>query len=291
MEHTTVPVSEQVRGVVQAMDEAMRVPKAEDISPLVAANSFEAETLRAEIIRVGQKLWDRQYVDGNGGNISVRLGAKYVLCTPTMLSKADLTPADICLTDMDGKVVAGDRSRTSELLLHLAIYKANPMARAVLHCHPPYATAFAVTGTPPPNGLVPEYEVFIGPAAVSPYETPGTQVFAETVLPFVHNHNTILLQNHGVVCWSDTVTHAEWLVEVIDTYCKTYLIAKQIGVPLTVIPDDKIDDILRLKKRLGLPDARMGRIAESAGTTVGKHTAELEQLVEKVVARMEGGSK
>jgi L-fuculose-phosphate aldolase len=254
----------------------------------VAANSFEAEALRTEILRVGRKLWERQYVDGNGGNISVRLGTKYVLCTPTMLSKGDLQPADICLSDLEGNILAGDRSRTSELLLHLEIYKANPKARAVLHCHPPYATAFAITGTVPPNGLIPEYEIFIGPAAVSPYETPGTQAFAETVLPFVQDHNTILLANHGVVCWSDTVTHAEWLAEIIDNYCKTYLIALQIGKPLTFIPEDKIQEILALKRRLGFPDARLPKDAEATGPERGKHTAELERLVEQVVARLKG---
>lgn len=288
MEHIAVPVSDQVREVVQAVVEALQAPKVDEISPLVAANSFEADALRAEIIRVGRKLWERQYVDGNGGNISVRLGSKYVLCTPTMLSKGDLEPADICLSDLEGNILAGDRSRTSELLLHLEIYKANSRARAVLHCHPPYATAFAITGTIPPNGLIPEYEVFIGPAAVAPYETPGTQAFAETVLPYVQEHNTILLGNHGIVCWADTVTHAEWLAEILDTYCKTYLIAKQIGEPLKFIPDSKIEEILALKRRLGFPDARMGRIAETVEMAKGKHTAELDQLVEQVVARLEG---
>jgi L-fuculose-phosphate aldolase len=288
MEQTAVLLSEQVRDVVEAVVEALREPKAEESSPLVAAKSFEADALRAEIIRVGRKLWERQYVDGNGGNISVRLGSKYLLCTPTMLSKGDLEPADICLSDLDGNILAGDRLRTSELLLHLEIYKANPRARAVLHCHPPYATAFAVTGTVPPNGLIPEYEVFIGPAAVAPYETPGTQAFAETVLPFVEDHNTILLSNHGIVCWSDTVTHAEWLAEILDTYCKTYLIAKQIGQPLSFIPDSKIEEILALKRRLGFPDARMGRIGGAASAGDGKDTAELEHLVEQVVARLEG---
>jgi len=231
-------------------------------SPLAAASSALATAIRDEIIRVGRKLWERQYVDGNGGNISARIGKDYLLCTPTLLSKADLEPADICLSDLNGKILVGDRDLTSELLLHLEIYKANPKARAVVHCHPPYATAFAITGTVPPNGYIPEYEVFIGPAAVAPYETPGTQAFAETVIPFVEKHNTLLLKNHGVVCWSDSATHAEWLCEIIDTYCKTYLIAKQIGEPLAVIPVDKIDDILRRKRLMGLPDARMSRIGE-----------------------------
>ena len=277
-----VAVPEQVRDVVEAVVETLGERK-DDRSPAFVATSIEADTLRAEILRVGRKLWERQYVDGNGGNISVRIGANYVLCSPTMMSKGDLQMADICLVDLEGNIVAGDRSRTSELLLHLEIYKANSKARAVVHCHPPYATAYAITGTVPPNGLIPEYEVFIGPAAVAPYETPGTQAFAETVLPFVEKHNTILLQNHGIVCWSDTVTHAEYLCEIVDTYCKTYLIAKQIGAPLTQIPDDKIQEILALKRRWGFPDARMTDEPETAVPS-----ADLEELVAKVQARLEG---
>ena len=286
MEQSTDPISEQVREVVEAVMEALRVPKPDELPPSAVANSFEADALRAEIIRVGRKLWERGYVDGNGGNISVRLGAKYVLCTPTMMSKRDMEPADICLSDLDGNILAGDRLRTSELLLHLEIYRVNPRARAVVHCHPPYATAFALTGTTPPCGLIPEYEIFIGPAAVAQYETPGTQAFAETVLPFVHDHNTILLANHGIVCWSDTVTHAEWLTEILDNYCKTYLIAQQIGKPLTFIPEEKIKEILALKRRLGFPDARMGPLPDM-DDAVPPANAELERLVRQVVARLE----
>jgi L-fuculose-phosphate aldolase len=262
MEQAAAPLTEQVGD--EELVEARDKQGPEEGSPSEASGCLQAEALRAEIIRVGRKLWERQYVDGNGGNISVRLGSKYLLCTPTMLSKGDLEPEDICLSDLEGNIVAGDRSRTSELLLHLEIYKANPRARAVLHCHPPYATAFAITGTPPPNGLIPEYEVFIGPAAVAPYETPGTQAFAETVLPFVQDYNTILLANHGIVCWADTVTHAEWLAEIIDTYCKTYLIALQIGKPLNFIPDAKIQELLDLKRRWGFHDVRMGPVPKAA---------------------------
>ncbi|HXR40371.1 MAG TPA: class II aldolase/adducin family protein [Terracidiphilus sp.] len=282
MEQTAVSAAEPAEDKA----EALGTRQAERESPLELFHSAEANALRAEIIRIGRKLWERQYVDGNGGNISVRLGAEFVLCTPTMMSKADLETSDICLSDLSGKILAGDRTLTSELLLHLEIYKANPKARAVVHCHPPYATAFAIAGTAPPNGLIPEYEVLIGPAAVASYETPGTQAFAETILPFVHEHNTILLKNHGVVCWSDTVTHAEWLCEVMDTYCKTYLIAKQIGEPLGVIPDDKIDDILLRKQWMGLPDARMGRIGGDPRGGDAKNNAEIVELVKRETGRM-----
>jgi L-fuculose-phosphate aldolase len=128
-----------------------------------------------------------------------------------MLSKGDLEPSDICFLDLEGNLLAGERSRTSELLLHLEIYKANPKARAVVHCHPPYATAFAITGTAPPNGLISEYEIFIGPAAVAPYETPGTQAFAETVLPFVQDHNTIPPTPSGWSrCWTPAARPTCW---------------------------------------------------------------------------------
>src|ERR1039458_2125762 len=99
----------------------------------------EAEAVKLEICAVGRKLWDRSYVDGNGGNISYRIGPNEVICTPTLVSKHDLTPADLCMVDLEGVQVAGKKPRTSEILLHLEIYKAVPEAKACVHCHPPQA--------------------------------------------------------------------------------------------------------------------------------------------------------
>jgi L-fuculose-phosphate aldolase len=294
MEQNTTPHAGQAREATETGTGTRGAAKAEETTPRAVANSAEATALRDEIIGVGRKLWERQYVDGNGGNISVRLGPGCVLCTPTMMSKRDLVPADICLSDLDGNILAGERLRTSELLLHLEIYKVNPRARAVVHCHPPYATAFAITGSTPPIGLIPEYEIFIGPAAVARYETPGTQAFAETVLPFVQDHNTILLSNHGIVCWADTVTHAEWLVEILETYCKTVLIAQQIGKPLNHIPECKLQEILALKRRLGFPDARISDAGGPVGAAprhgVKEQYTRLDDLVEQVTARLQGRS-
>ncbi|HTU51992.1 MAG TPA: class II aldolase/adducin family protein [Acidobacteriaceae bacterium] len=235
--------------------------------PLEIFSSSEVNALKEEIIRAGKKLWERQYVDGNGGNISVRVSSNYVLCTPTLCSKGDLCLEDFSLVDLENCQICGDRPQTSEILLHLEIYKAVPAAKAVIHCHPPYATAHAVAGVVPQGNLIPEQEVFIGPVALAPYETPGTRVFARTVLPFVKDHNTILLANHGIVCWADTVTHAEWYVEVIDNYCKTVLIASQLRPKLNEIPPEKIADLLAIKQKLGLPDPRLRASAELIETT------------------------
>jgi L-fuculose-phosphate aldolase len=219
-------------------------------------NTPEAEAVKLEICAVGKKLWNRQYVDGNGGNISYRIGPNEVICTPTLVSKFDLTPDDLCMVDLDGKQVAGKRPRTSEILLHLEIYKAVPEAKGAVHCHPPHATAYAITGRVPPSRVIPEFEVFVGKVAVSPYETPGTKAFAETVLPYVKQHNTVLLANHGIICWADTVTHAEWYAEVVDTYCWTLMLASQLGVPISQISEKHTADLLDIKKTIGLPDAR-----------------------------------
>jgi L-fuculose-phosphate aldolase len=216
----------------------------------------EAEAVKLEICAVGRKLWNRQYVDGNGGNISYRIGPNEVICTPTLLSKYDLTPDDLCLVDLDGRQVAGKRPRTSEILLHLEIFKAVPEAKSCVHCHPPHATAYAITGRVPPSRIIPEFEVFVGKVAVSPYETPGTKAFAETVIPYVKHHNTVLLANHGIICWADTVTHAEWYAEVVDTYCWTLMLATQLGVPISQISEKHTNDLLNIKKTIGLPDAR-----------------------------------
>ena len=229
---------------------------------------FESQVVLAikeEIVRAGKKLWDRQYVDGNGGNITARISPEYVISTPSMCSKGDLKAEGISLVDMQSYQICGNSPRTSEILLHLEIYKAVPEAKAVIHCHPPYATAHALAGLAPQGNLLPEHEVFNGPVAVTPYETPGTIEFARTVLPVVKQHNTILLENHGVVCWADTVTHAEWCVEVIETYCKTVMLAGQLRSPLKGIPSNKIADLLGIKQKLGLPDARYSETPDLVG--------------------------
>jgi len=228
----------------------------DDDNPAGVFKSPRSQAAIQEMIDAGKKLWQRQYVDGNGGNLSYRITDKFVLCTPTLRSKGDLTFDDFSLIDLENVQLYGTRPQTSEIKLHLEIYKTVPEARAVIHCHPPYATAYAIAGILPPSNLIPEQEVFIGPMAMAPYETPGTWEFARTVVPFVKTHNTVLLINHGIVCWADSITHAEWFVEVVDTYCKTALIARQINPELPQIPPDKVLDLLSIKKKMGLPDAR-----------------------------------
>jgi L-fuculose-phosphate aldolase len=298
-------ISAIVRRALKAHLEARLSDSEDESDPYKLFHCRRAQALKEEIVAAGKKLWQRQYVDGNGGNISARMSPKYVICTPTMLSKGDLRPEDLALVDLENNRIVGDRAQTSEVSLHLEIYKAVPQAQAVVHCHPPYATAHAVAGILPQGNLIPEQEVFIGPVALAPYETPGTQEFARSVLPMAKHHNTILLQNHGIVCWSDTVTHAEWNAEIIDTYCKTSMIASQLKSPLPEIPPVKIDEILAIKRYLGFTDARLAEerelpqakgnlVRNPSGVSVAttstlkrpKTREELEELVRSITAEL-----
>ncbi len=108
--------------------------------------SSPVHALKEQICDIGRRLWQRAYVDGNGGNIAVRVGEDVVLCTPTLISKGFMTPADLCLVDLDGNQLLGSKKRTSEILMHLQMMKCQPKDIASVHCHPPYATAFAVAG-------------------------------------------------------------------------------------------------------------------------------------------------
>ncbi len=216
------------------------------------------DALKHEICEMGHRLWTRAYVDGNGGNMSVRIGENMALCTPTLVSKGSLKPDWICLVDLDGKQLAGNMARTSEILMHLQIMKAQPRAKAVCHCHPPHATAFAVAGIQPPTCMIPEMEVFVGIAPLAPYRTPGTPEMGKLVADLSDKHNTILMANHGVVSWSHNgIEDAYFKMEIVEAYCRTVWVASQLGAPMKTFSSEQMKDLLNIKKSLDIPDPRM----------------------------------
>jgi L-fuculose-phosphate aldolase len=160
--------------------------------------------------------------------------------------------------DYEGKQLAGTRKRSSEILLHLAVYKNRPDVQAVVHCHPPHATAFAVAGVPIPHCVLPEVEVFLGQVPTAVYDTPGTQRFAETIVPHLKASNTIILANHGTVTFGPDLEKAFWHSEIIDAYCKILILAKQLG-NVNYFTQTQTKELLDLKKRLGYDDVRFGQ--------------------------------
>src|SRR5262245_28432813 len=211
--------------------------------------------LKEQMCEVGRRLYAKGFAAANDGNITVRLNDKEILCTPTMVSKGYLQPEDICKVDYIGKQLAGTRKRTSEVLLHLVAYKLNPNVNAVVHCHPPHATAFAVAHEPIPKCVLPEVEVFLGEIPIAPYETPGNQKFADTIAPFVKDTNTILLANHGTVTFGPTLENAYFNTEIIDAYCRILILSKLLG-RVHYFSEGQTRELLALKKRLGYDDVR-----------------------------------
>jgi L-fuculose-phosphate aldolase len=224
-----------------------------------AFRSAAWQDIKAQICEVGRRLWQRAYVDGNGGNIAVRVGDDIALCTPTLVSKGFMKPDDMCLVDFEGNQLAGPKKRTSEILMHLEIMKRQKRAVATVHCHPPHATAFAVAGVEPPTCMIPEIEVFIGRVPIAPYRTPGTPEMGKLVADLVDNHNTVLMGNHGAVAWSHVnVEDAYFKMEILEAYCRTVWVASQLGQPLKTFTKEQLKDLLRIKQNLGIPDPRIG---------------------------------
>jgi L-fuculose-phosphate aldolase len=220
--------------------------------------SAHAQSLKEQICETGRKLWQRAYVDGNGGNMAVRVGEDIALCTPTLVSKGSLKPDDICLVDFEGNQLLGAKKRTSEILMHLQIMQKQPAAVATCHCHPPYATGFAVAGIAPPTCMLPEYEVFDS-VAVAPYRTPGTPEMGKLVAELVDKHNTILMANHGVVTWShNNIEEAYWRMEIVEAYCRTLLVTMQLGKTPNSFTPAQLQELLKIKQSLGYVDPRYG---------------------------------
>lgn len=203
----------------------------------MAVSTFGEGAIRKEMCRVGQRLYELRFVAANEGNVSARLPDGSVLCTPTLVSKGRLREQDLCRVGMDAGQLSGLRPRTSELKMHLSIYRQVPSARAVVHCHPPHVTAFSVAGKPIPAGVLPEVEIFLGQVQTVGYQTPGTEAFAEAIVPFLANSRILVLQNHGTVSWSASLERALWWTELLEAYCRIVLIARQLGTPRSLSPE------------------------------------------------------
>ena len=225
-------------------------------------NSKEAQSLKEQICDIGRRIWLREYCDGNGGNISARLGADRFLVTPTGVSKGFLKPDMLCLVDGKGTQLAGTWKRSSEFMTHAAIYETTPAAASVCHAHPCNAGAFAIKGLQPPPRLIPELEVFVGTVAVAEYKTPGSPEMAESIRPLAPQHQSIIMGNHGVICWGTSVEDAYFKMEITDAYCRTVILAQSLPGS-SAISGEGLGELLTLKKKMGLPDDRYGlKVAE-----------------------------
>src|SRR5437899_10346801 len=186
-------------------------------------------SLRADIVEIGRRLYARAYTASNDGNISVRLGSDRLLMTPKSVCKGFMTPDMMCITDLEGRKLQGDRDPSSEMLMHLEVYRQRPDVQAVVHAHPPIATGFAVAGIPLDRPLLAEVLTTLGSIPIAEYATPSTSELPEAVRKYIKAHDGMLLANHGALTVGGDLYSAYYKMETIEHFAKISLVARLLG--------------------------------------------------------------
>ncbi len=207
--------------------------------------------LRADIVEVGRRLYARAYTASNDGNISVRLGPERLLMTPKSVCKGFMTPDMLCITDLDGRKLQGDRDPSSEMLMHLEVYRQRPDVQAVVHAHPPIATGFAVAGIPLNRAVLAEVLTTLGSIPIAEYATPSTAELPAAVRKYITAHDGMLLANHGALTVGLDVFAAYYKMETIEHFAKISLVARLLGGE-NLIAREEVDRLQQLRGTYGI---------------------------------------
>jgi len=209
---------------------------------MVYPNENEARTM---ICEYGRRMYALGFVAGNEGNISCRVGENEVWVTPTMESKGYMTPDMLIKLDLDGNRLEGELLPSSETLMHLGLYKASSGIAAVVHAHPPVATAFSCLGKNVPTTSLTEAVYLFGTELiVTPYAIPGTSGVPDSVRPYANKCRALLLGNHGALTWAKTLKEAWFTMEILEQYLKTYLISEKLLGGPSALPSAAVEMLL-----------------------------------------------
>ncbi len=215
---------------------------------------MDERTARCEIVRVGQLMYERAYVVSSDGNISVRLDDGRIVATPTMTSKGRMTEEGLAITDMEGKPLTSARP-SSELAMHLLIYRERPDICAVCHAHPPYASAFAVAGLAIDQPILSEVILALGCVPLAAYGTPSTSELTEAMQPLVKYHNALLMANHGAVAYGSELWQSFDRLETLEHTAKIAILARSLGGAKN-LPPDAIEKLINVREAAGYLDER-----------------------------------
>jgi L-fuculose-phosphate aldolase len=184
---------------------------------------------RHELCTAGRWMYERGLIVACEGNLSVRLDGQLILTTPTCINKGTLAPEDLVLTDLEGRQISGSRKVSSELAMHLTIYRQREDVKAICHAHPPTSTGFAAAGRALDQALLPEVIIGLTQVPLVKYATPGTQELSAAIEPFVAHYDALLLANHGVVTWGPDLLTAFQRMEIVEQFAKITLAAELAG--------------------------------------------------------------
>ena len=187
------------------------------------------KAIARQIVDICHRLYERRLVTATDGNVSARLSTGNILVTPSGVAKRGVTEADLIEVRPDGKTISGDRRPTTELGMHVFIYRERPDVSAVVHSHPPYATGFAAARRALDACVFPEVIVGLGAVPLAPYATPSSDEVASSIAPFVKTARAILLANHGVVTMGRSLEEAFSAMEKVEAAAHALVVAKILG--------------------------------------------------------------
>lgn len=222
--------------------------------------------VKKQICEIGKRIYDKGMVAANDGNISVKISDNEFLCTPTGVSKGFMTPDMICKVDIDGKVLQANKGYkpSSEIKMHLRVYKQRPDVKSVVHAHPMYATGFAIAGIPLTQPIMPEAVISLGCVPIAEYGTPSTEEIPDAVEKYLQNYDAVLLANHGALSYGDGLINAYYKMEGLEFYAQLLFISKQLGGPKE-LSDDKVQTLYNLRSSYGLTGKHPANLCKTNG--------------------------
>lgn len=210
---------------------------------------FEA---KKAILDIGKRMYDRGFVASNDGNISCKVGPNTIWTTPTGVSKGFMTQDMLVKMDLNGKALMGKLKPSSEVKMHLRVYKENPEVQAVTHAHPPVATSFSIAGIGLDLAVLTEAVMGLGSIPVAKYATPGTEEVPDSIAPFVNSYNGVLLANHGALTWGKDVYQAFYRLESVEYYATILMYTGNIIGRQNVLSNDQVNKLLDIRQKLGI---------------------------------------
>ena len=225
--------------------------------------------LKKQICEIGKRIYDRGMVASNDGNISVKLNDNEFLCTPTGVSKGFMTPEYICKVDANGKVIQANPGfkPSSEIKMHMRVYRERPDVTSVVHAHPLYATSFAIAGIPLTEPIMPEAVIALGCVPIAEYGTPSTEEIPDAISKYLQHYDAVLLANHGALSFSDSLLSAYHKMESLEFYAQLLYQAKVLGGPKQ-LTESQVQRLYEIRRQFGMkgkhpadvcPNAKAGK--------------------------------
>lgn len=243
------------------------------------------EKIKEEICEIGRRVYNNGFVAANDGNISVKVGENEFYCTPTGVSKGYMTPDMIIKVDADGNKLEGELNPSSEIKMHMRVYRERPDVNAVVHAHPPTATAFAVAGIPMDKYILPEAILVLGDVPICQYGTPSTMEIPDSLLPYIQDHDAFLLENHGALTVGNTLTKAFFVMEEVEFSAKISFIARQLGNE-NELSGDNLEKLMELRKKMQLPGRHPGYKVKSAPAASDVDEKLVAEITRRVLAEL-----